>query len=52
MSEDGREVARGLINYNAEEASRLIKVPSNQIPDLLGYGGDPEMIHSDNLVRV
>ena len=52
VSEDGREVARGLINYNADEASKLIKVPSNQIPDLLGYGGDPEMIHSDNLVRV
>lgn len=52
INEDGKEVARGLINYNADEASKLIKVPSNQIAELLGYGGDPEIIHSDNLVRV
>ncbi|MBL6696154.1 MAG: glutamate 5-kinase, partial [Luminiphilus sp.] len=52
VNESGQEVARGLINYNADEAMRLVKAPSTQIPELLGYGGDPEMIHSDNLVRV
>jgi len=52
VNESGQEVARGLINYNVDEAMRLVKAPSSQIPELLGYGGDAEMIHSDNLVRV
>ena len=52
VNESGQEVARGLINYNVDEAMRLVKAPSSRIPELLGYGGDPEMIHSDNLVRV
>ena len=45
----GREVARGLVNYNTDEASQLLG--SNLVKSrLLGYGGDPEMIHCDNLV--
>ena len=46
----GREVARGLVNYNADEASQLLGIESRQIETILGYGGDPEMIHCDNLV--
>jgi glutamate 5-kinase len=48
----GREVARGLINYSASE-TRLIKgSASAAINDILGYGGDKELIHRDNLVLV
>ncbi len=43
-------MARGLVNYNAEEASRIIGKPSDQIERLLGYVDEPELIHRDNLV--
>lgn len=47
---EGREVARGLINYAAAEASRLIGRPSSEIAAILGYAGEPELIHRDNLI--
>ena len=46
----GREVARGLVNYNAEEATKILKTPSSQIENILGYINEPELIHRDNLV--
>ena len=46
----GNEVARGLVNYPADEARRIAGRASGDIEPLLGYGGDPEMIHRDNLV--
>ncbi len=46
----GREVARGLVNYNADEANRIMGHPSSEIEDLLGYLDEPELIHRDNLV--
>ncbi len=47
---DGQPVARGLVNYNAEEARRIMGYPSEQIERLLGYVDEPELIHRDNLV--
>lgn len=46
----GREVARGLVNYNADEAVQIMGQPSQAIQGLLGYCGEPELIHRDNLV--
>jgi glutamate 5-kinase len=46
----GREIARGLVNYNLDETSRLLGQASSRIEELLGYQGDPELIHRDNLV--
>jgi len=46
----GREVARGLVNYNADEAKRIMGHPSSEIEALLGYLDEPELIHRDNLV--
>ncbi len=48
----GRQIARGLVNYNASEARRLVGLASNLIPDVLGYGGDEEIIHRDNMVNL
>ena len=45
-----REVARGLVNYSAAEARRIMGRPSLEIAPLLGYQGDEELIHRDNLV--
>ncbi|MEM7018014.1 MAG: glutamate 5-kinase [Pseudomonadota bacterium] len=47
---DGMEMARGLVNYNADEAAKIRARPSEQIMDVLGYTGEPELIHRDNLV--
>lgn len=46
----GKEVARGLVNYNFDESSRLMGHASNKIEKLLGYVDEPELIHRDNLV--
>lgn len=48
--ERGREVARGLINYGAQETRSIMGHPSGRIESLLGYVGEPELIHRDNLV--
>jgi glutamate 5-kinase len=45
-------VARGLVNYSAEESRRIIGQPSSRIEALLGYIDEPELIHRDNLVLV
>jgi len=47
---DGREIARGLVNYDAQEAARIVGAPSAEITMRLGYPGEPELIHRDNLV--
>lgn len=47
---DGAEVARGLVNYAAEEAARIARQPSEKIQGILGYVDEPELIHRDNLV--
>jgi glutamate 5-kinase len=47
---DGRDIARGLVNYSAEEARRIVGKPSSQIEAILGHMDEPELIHRDNLV--
>ncbi|PLW66969.1 glutamate 5-kinase [Pseudohalioglobus lutimaris] len=49
---DGREVARGLVNYSADETRRILGLASTEIESILGYAGDEELIHRDNLVLV
>ncbi len=46
----GREIARGLINYSAVETRRILQRTSSEIETILGYVGEPELIHRDNLV--
>ena len=47
---DNREIARGLVNYNAGEAARILRHPSSEIEAILGYVDEPELIHRDNMV--
>lgn len=47
---EGKVIARGLINYSHPEVEKLHKVSSNKISDVLGYMGEKELIHRDNLV--
>ena len=46
----GRERARGLVNYSSEEARALAGKGSADIESVLGYRGEEELIHRDNLV--
>ena len=49
--EQGAEIARGLANYASAEARLLCRKPSSEFEKLLGYTGEPEMVHRDNMVR-
>ena len=50
LAPGGEEIARGLVNYNADETRRVIGKASKQFEDILGYIDEPELIHRDNLV--
>ncbi|SFC27757.1 glutamate 5-kinase [Marinospirillum celere] len=52
VDENERALAKGLVNYSAEEARILAGQPSQRIEELLGYIETPELIHRDNLVVV
>ena len=46
----GAEIARGLANYAAAEARLICRKASSEFEALLGYTGESEMVHKDNLV--
>jgi glutamate 5-kinase len=46
----GRIIAKGLINFDHSEAQKLCGKTSAQQQELLGYVGEAELIHIDNLV--
>ena len=50
VDQQGREIARGLINYGSEETRRIMGQPSHRIEGILGYIDEEELIHRDNLV--
>ncbi|RLW68337.1 MAG: glutamate 5-kinase [gamma proteobacterium symbiont of Stewartia floridana] len=50
LDKQGTEVARGLVNYDAQETTHLMGKPSSQIEEVLGYVDEDELIHRDNLV--
>lgn len=50
LDEQGREIARGLINYSAVETQKILKQASSEIEAILGYVDEPELIHRNNLV--
>jgi glutamate 5-kinase len=47
---DGREVARGLVNYHAREIRKIMGQKTLEIEKILGYKYYDEVIHRDNLV--
>jgi glutamate 5-kinase len=48
----GTEVARGLVNYGAQDIIRIKGHPSSEIESILGFVDDAELIHRDNLVLI
>ena len=49
VDENDYIVARGLANYGIEAARKIIGKPSSQIESILGFVGEEELVHRDNL---
>ena len=52
LDPSGTVVARGLANYASSEARLIAKKPSTEFEKILGFSGEPEMIHRDNMVVI
>jgi len=52
VSAQGKEIARGLINYNAEETAKIKGKATSLVESILGYIDEAELIHRDDLVIV
>jgi glutamate 5-kinase len=50
LDSDGREFARGLVNYSAQELNRIKGLHTSRIEKVLGYKAYEEIIHRDDLV--
>lgn len=50
ITQHGREIGRGLCNYHAHEARIIKGYRSDKFQELLGYRGNDEIIHRDDLV--
>ena len=50
VDEEGSEVARGLVNYGSDEIEKIRGRSSENIDQLLGYAGEAEIVHRDNLI--
>ena len=48
--QQGREIARGLVNYSSEQANKIKQKNSADIEDVLGFVEEPELINRDNLI--
>jgi len=49
---DGKEIARGLVNYSSNELQKISGRHSSEIPVILGYAGAETVVHRDNLVLI
>lgn len=52
LNQDGKEIARGLVNYSANESNQIKGHTSQEIEHTLGYVDEDELIHRDNLVLI
>lgn len=52
VDEAGQEIARGLINYNSDEAGMIKGYATSKISEILGYVDEAELIHRDNLLVI
>jgi glutamate 5-kinase len=50
LDEAGVEIARGLVNFDYSEIEKIKGQGSENIENLLGYAGEEEIIHRDNLI--
>lgn len=50
LSSAGREIARGIVNYNGKELQKIIGKNTKQFSEILGEKVYDEVIHRDNMV--
>jgi glutamate 5-kinase len=50
LAATGREIARGLVAYDAQDAARIAGLKSADIEKVLGFRGRDELIHRDDMV--
>ena len=50
LGPDGREIARGISGYTSSETQAILGCPSSDIEARLGYSGQDELIHRNDLV--
>ena len=50
VTQKGREIARGLVAYDAGDAARILGLKSSEIEKALGFRGRDELIHRDDMV--
>lgn len=46
----GSDIAKGLVNYSSADALRIKGISSSHVNEVLGYQGEAEIMHCDNLV--
>jgi glutamate 5-kinase len=49
IAPDGREIARGIVNYGSAEIKKIIGCQTRDIVNILGHKDYDEIIHRDNL---
>jgi len=50
VNQNGKELARGLVNYSSADIDIIKQNKSTEIEQLIGFVGESEIIHRDNLV--
>jgi glutamate 5-kinase len=50
VSNSGRELAVGMVNYRSTAIKKIMGVKSSEIEAILGYKHDDEVVHRDNMV--
>ena len=48
--QQGETIGKGLINYDFQETLKIQGAQSRDIPALLGYSAEPELIHRNNMM--
>ena len=49
---EGKEIARGLVNYSSSEIRQIQGKQSQEIPNILGYANTETVIHRNNMVSM
>ena len=50
VAPNGREIARGLVAYDAGDAAKILGLKSSEIEKVLGFRARDELIHRDDMV--
>ncbi len=52
VDQSGKEIARGLTNYDSVQTKLIIGKSTKQVQELLGHIDEDELVHRDNLILI